>query len=192
MRVNSELMDAQLETKASDVTPASTAKGLIYHKSTTEPIKVSDGTNVHKVLTDRIMDVIEINQSQVEPNYELSADISDSTSNTSYEDVTGASVTITTTGKPVEITLVNSHCVALGASVPAIMTVKALRDATDVSEIILAATGPTNPYIQVPSGAFRWVDSPAAGTYTYKLQYKVNSASATGTVQGKLFVKEIV
>jgi hypothetical protein len=51
MDINSELKDAQLEILSSD--PSSPIKGRVWHKSTTEPVKVSDGTNTHVVLTDR-------------------------------------------------------------------------------------------------------------------------------------------
>lgn len=50
MHVYSELIEAQLENKASD--PAPGKKGRIYHKSPTEPMKVDDGASIHKVITD--------------------------------------------------------------------------------------------------------------------------------------------
>lgn len=52
MHVYSELISAQLENKGSDPSPGT--KGRIYHKSTTEPIKIDDGTTIHKVLTDQM------------------------------------------------------------------------------------------------------------------------------------------
>jgi hypothetical protein len=53
MDVYSELKNAQLEVLSSDPSVAPNAKGRIYHKSTTEPVKVDDGANIHTVLTDR-------------------------------------------------------------------------------------------------------------------------------------------
>jgi hypothetical protein len=50
MDVYSELIKAQAENLAID--PAGTIKGRMYHKSATEPLKVCDGANVHKVITD--------------------------------------------------------------------------------------------------------------------------------------------
>ncbi len=208
MRINSELLDAQLENKASDVTPATTAKGLVYYKSTTEPLKVSDGTTVHKVYTDQmkptiasdIQSLVAINQSQVAANYGLSASCGTYfMSSAAYEDVTNLSVTITTTGKPVHIVLVNGHASITGANVnTATGYVKLLRGVTDISAITMntqdadrAATA--DPQVFYPSGSFAWVDTPAAGTYTYKVQIKsLTTATTTAIIDSKLFVKEIV
>jgi hypothetical protein len=53
MNVYSELVKAQLENLASDPSSVAGAKGRIYHKSTTEPIKIDDGTTLHTVITDQ-------------------------------------------------------------------------------------------------------------------------------------------
>ena len=194
-------MDAQLENKASDVTPATTAKGLIYHKSATEPIKVSDGTTVHKVLTDQMSDAIKtllypsgVPVADQQANDVLAADdaASFSTTSTTAVDVTNQSVSFTATGKRVIITLVNGSVTSAGTSAPAISWFKVLRDATDLGELCLASIGATSPTVTAPGGSFVWIDEPAAGTYTYKLQARSNSvqvSTALGSV--KIFVREI-
>jgi hypothetical protein len=58
MNVYSELVKAQLENLASDPAPVAGAKGRIYHKSTTEPIKIDDGTTIHTVVTDQNINTI--------------------------------------------------------------------------------------------------------------------------------------
>lgn len=204
MRVNSELLGAQLENLGSDVTPASTDKGRIYHKSASEPLKVSDGTTVHKVLTDQmyasiadgVETLVQIGHAQVtSANYGLAASNSGSftTASTSYVDITNQSVSITTTGKPVEITIVGGSvgCLALG-TISKEAHVKALRDATSLDELEIDDASTESGSVVVPGGAFKWVDTPAAGTYTYKLQMKVTNASATGSATNiKIFVKEL-
>lgn len=61
MDIFSELKNAQLENLSTDLTPSPNAKGRIYHKSTTEPLKVDDGTTIHKVLTDQMYSSIATN-----------------------------------------------------------------------------------------------------------------------------------
>jgi hypothetical protein len=207
MRINSELMDAQLENKGSDVTPASTAKGLIYYKSTTEPIKVSDGTTVHKVLTDQMAGAIadlvegelEIEGSQVTVNYAIGADntVSFSTTSTSYVDVTNLTVSFTSTGKPVMITMIPDGTTSMVqvsrvGNALATATFKVLRGATSLNEINCGNGDSSAVQIQLPPGSFQWVDTPAAGTYTYKIQGLTNSGSTTLLVMNcKIFVREL-
>lgn len=127
-------------------------------------------------------------------NYTLSSSTtgSFSTSSTSYVDITNATATITTIGRPVLITVVNGDFTVSGSSVPAIGYVKAIRDSTDLDELNIVSSGPTSPQMTIPGGSLLWVDTPSAGTYTYKLQGKMSSASGTMAVaDAKLFVREL-
>ncbi len=195
MRVNSELLDAQLENKASDVTPSSTAKGLIYYKSTTEPIKVSDGTTVHKVLTDQMGPSIgTIVRANIPANYGISTSSGAfSTTSTSYVDITNLTVTITTTGRPVEIAGIQGYFNTFsGASSQAYAMIKCLRGAVDVAEQTLGVAQNESPVsTDVPGSVIRFVDVPAAGTYTYKLQIKKTIGTSADAQGVKILVREM-
>lgn len=123
MNVFSELKEAQLEVLPTD--PASPVRGRIFYSNTTNPIKIHDGTQFHRVLTDKMYADIklgifptgilgtDVNTSTVIParnigvNYGLSTSSGVvSVSSTTFADVANLSVTITTSGKPVEISLV--------------------------------------------------------------------------------------
>jgi hypothetical protein len=115
-----------------------------------------------------------------------------STSSTSYTDVTNLTVTITTTGRPVFLSLVSGDAgtspAYIGGSTTGVagvvdLFIKFLRDATTISEIQCRA--PTNSLIGVgfPCGGFTHIDVPSSGTYTYKVQTKAQSPSVDVTVQ---------
>lgn len=95
---------------------------------------------------------------------------------TSYTDV--ASVTITTSGRPVQIMLVSDGTGSdanISASKNSTTTTggifKILRDASTVyNSKILQAGASGNLQIMVPPGAIAHVDAVGAGTYVYKLQ----------------------
>lgn len=119
------------------------------------------------------------------------------TSSTTAVDITGASISITTTGRPVMI------------SVPVQITLERAVGAgvIDMSATLVLLRGSTNVAIAIPSvsepstetgtvqrtfpSALCVVDSPAAGTYTYKLQVLVNNASTTASVTAGLGINAI-
>ncbi len=96
-----------------------------------------------------------------------------STSSGSYVDVTNLTVTIITLGNPVVLKLVaggtsgDESIITLSG----ISTLKFLRGATSLPEYNMSnvSTGGT---VSIPSSAIQYMDIPAAGTYTYKLQAK--------------------
>ena len=102
------------------------------------------------------------------------------TSSTSYTDVTNATVTITTYGKPVFVFLTSidtSNGASLGdATSTSQLSFKLLRDITSVGEIgkNLSSSGRNDV---IPVAGLTWIDQPSAGTYTYKLQTKTSSGS---------------
>lgn len=127
-------------------------------------------------------------------NYTLSSSCgSYATSSTSYADITNLSVSITTTGRPVCIMTVHDGTAADGyfarLSGATGFRLKAVRGATDLGEhISQGATG--TAILELPS--FRYVDFPAAGTYTYKLQMKSNTGGANvNAINLKLLVYEL-
>lgn len=113
-----------------------------------------------------------------------------STSSTTYVDVTNLSVTITTLGRPVHLMLVpdtstNGSCIQVErASAVVNAKLKLLRDADEVTVMnfggIMDTSGTENTIsFTDPPGAFFTIDSPAAGTYTYKIQGLTNAGSTT-------------
>ena len=120
--------------------------------------------------------------SVVAPNYGLSSSSGTfSTSSGSYVDVTNLSVTITTTGSPVIIKLVSGgNNPTFGGS--GTSYTKLVRGATSLATHIFAVTGYFN--------SLDFVDTPSAGTHTYKVQAYASGGS-TSVERVKLFVQEI-
>lgn len=127
-----------------------------------------------------------------------------SMTSSTYADVTNLSVTITTTGRPVKVFLqpdgsgsgnINATCTA--APGVAALYLQLLRDSTSVGIFVMSSnvqtdTGGLADVGGFP-GQFLFVDTPAAGTYVYKVQCKVGAApSSTGFVSSaKLVAYEI-
>lgn len=117
---------------------------------------------------------------------QLSSSSGTFTSNvTTATDVTNLSVTITTTGRPVYLMLVDDGTVA-GASVQLVRGTSTLngnvffvRGSTTVSnqQIGTSITGGTALIHYWPAGSFHHIDVVAAGTYTYKVQVGMNTAA---------------
>lgn len=190
MNVYSELIKAQAENLSTD--PAAGIKGRIYHKSTAEPLKVDDGTTLHKVLTDQNYTAL------ISSNHEISAAVGGTgfqTSSTTYVDVTNLTVTITTNGRPVEVSGILGTLAVSTTSTPMWLKYKILRDAVTVAEEVItgSAVGLGEIMsIRLPLGAIRVVDEPAAGTYTYKIQVAALDASTACdfTATCKIMAKE--
>lgn len=99
------------------------------------------------------------------------------TTSGTFVDVTNLSVTITTTGRPVEIYLMpdgaSAGYVTVNKSAAAAAgSFQILRDASVIAKYLLGitATGSTAVDLSHSPGSIRFTDTPAAGTYTYKLQ----------------------
>jgi hypothetical protein len=110
------------------------------------------------------------------------------TTSTSYANVTNLSVTITTTGKPVELSLIpdgTSSGSSLGSNVT--MTLEFFNSTS--SAIVGVYTLPTNQSIIVPPPPVK--DVPAAGTYTYVVRVILGSSGVGGVTNLKLFAYEI-
>ncbi|TXH18366.1 MAG: hypothetical protein E6R03_02325 [Hyphomicrobiaceae bacterium] len=104
------------------------------------------------------------------------------TTSTSYADVTGLTVTITTLGNPVMLMLLPTTSVGAfyitnaGSSGPQPQGyIKWVRDSTDVAEESFWANTGTDA---VSPGLPKFLDTPAAGTYVYKVQAKAGSGSS--------------
>lgn len=95
---------------------------------------------------------------------------------TTFVDVTNLNATITTSGRPVMITLCPdvsgfAYIGATGTSINATVQMRILRGVTTITGLELFA-GVTSGLaaIQVPPGTVNFIDNVVAGTYTYKLQ----------------------
>jgi hypothetical protein len=129
--------------------------------------------------------------------------ISDSETGSSYADLTGLTVTITTTGRPVMVMLQGATSGATGlahgsTTLDAVETaVRILRDATVVAEYemetALTVSGATISVdsVVIPASSIFVIDTPAAGTYTYKLQGK-NVAGDALSVSAELIAWELM
>lgn len=122
------------------------------------------------------------------------------TTSTSLTDVTGLSVSITTTGRPVYVGLVpaNTSTVcsigatnASGTNVEAVLTI--LRGSTTIyyTYIAQSATYASNSQLRNTPGVVWFIDEPAAGTYTYKVQTAVQSGTTATFDQVKLIAYEL-
>lgn len=123
---------------------------------------------------------------------------------TSLTDVTNMSVSITTTGRPVFITLIADGSTSTpasmfgadpGSSTTATALFAFVRGSTQLTAI--GVIGDSVNSTRIPPGALSHVDVPSAGTYTYKLQCRrggVSGADTTTTarvVNCKLFAYEL-
>lgn len=122
------------------------------------------------------------------------------TSSTSYVNVTNLSVTITTTGRPVWVGLMNDGTqgsVSIDHNADGIaptLSLRKLRDATTISEqtLYLGSTNTLARRYDLPASSFWHVDTPSAGTYVYKIQVKTDSAAHTaGVSHAKLIAFEL-
>lgn len=120
---------------------------------------------------------------------QASASVVFTTASTSYVDITNATITITTTGRPVILMVVpdgsatsyigialTSPAAFVGRTIAAF--IKLVRDASDVQTHVISDTAEqtaSNIGLQLPANLL-FFDAPGAGTYTYKLQGIVNGA----------------
>ncbi len=138
------------------------------------------------------------------PNYQISSSSGTFSSGSgSYVDVTNLAVTLTTTGRPVVLTLVADGDTTNGNN----GQVQALQSSGHTAEIVIAFvegstiisqqtstesdTGNLDIAQYIPSSSFSHFYVPAAGTYTWKVRAKVNTGSAVGVLYTKLVAYEI-
>lgn len=111
-----------------------------------------------------------------------------STHSTTPVDVTNLSVTITTTGRPVWIGLISSNPMSGDSVVESISTVGdpsatiiILNGSSVISTYRSEIVASSASRVSLPSSVISTIDTPSAGTYTYKIQ--VNTSTASNSVQ---------
>lgn len=132
-----------------------------------------------------------------------------STTSTSFVDITNATVTITTSGRPVYIVVVpvadinfsymqlSDSGLANVATISLFADIQCLRGATNIGRhrITNSLTINTNDIddlgINIPYGSLVWVDVVSAGTYTYKLQARVGTNNDLGFRHANLVAYEL-
>lgn len=119
-------------------------------------------------------------------NYAESSNFSFSTTSSSFVDVTNSSMSITCTGRPIQISIrpnTSSGLFSVGSNDVGLRLIL-LRGSTEIARFY-SLTGGTQskPF----SSGIR--DNPGAGTFTYKLQ--VSTVSGTAQVYGKMVCWEV-
>lgn len=161
------------------------------------------------VTTAKILDANVTRAKLVAVGQQVSADVNYTGSATTYTDVTNATVTITTTGRPVVIALIPNTTgdarISMNTAAPsnAAIDVKVLRDATKAFEAIylgltlqLTTAGPAgSPLVVLPASSVYFIDAVAAGTYVYKIQAQKAAGVALSvtdyTFVGRLLAYEL-
>lgn len=142
-----------------------------------------------------------IENRKLSPNYTVSASDagSFSTASLTWVDVTNLTADITTYGKPVEIIFVNKSSVdscffGVGATAgEAKAAFAVLRNGVSVGTTQFGATstGSSPSSATFPVGSFRYIDIPAAGSYTYKIQIQLIDGTGTSVTKCRLMVREL-
>lgn len=123
---------------------------------------------------------------------------------TAYGDITNLSVSITTTGRPVFVGLVGEGTdfsyvdvdkTSVSAAVNVTVMIKFLRDSTTLSsqKAVFGGTASNDLSGSIPVSSFWHIDTPSAGTYTYKVQMRTGDATDTtgSIVNAKLIAYEL-
>lgn len=115
------------------------------------------------------------------------------TTSTSYVDVTNLSVTITTNGRPVNVFTQaaagtgNDSSFSCIGNTDTICRVKLVRGSTDLYVNPLGNTQ-NSLTAYLPANSVGYIDTPAAGTYTYKLQATRSSTATSFTATNIVLV----
>lgn len=135
-------------------------------------------------------------------NISVGSNVNFSTTSSSYDD-TGASVTITTTGRPVFVGLIDGRSsissgysritgsAAAGGNVQVGLLIE--RDGTGISAHLVAATTPSGALgvVHAPASSVSYIDRPAAGTYTYSLSIEVAVGDNAAVVNTAIIAYEL-
>lgn len=123
------------------------------------------------------------------------------TTSTVYIDITNLTVTLTTTGRSVSLGLISDQGVLSyifvepsgGTPVGVSGQIKLVRVITDLSIQRYGAGGAAAAGVAAvfPVSSFNYIDSPSAGTYTYKIQALAGGGSRISVIAAKLIAFEL-
>ena len=122
-----------------------------------------------------------------------------------FTDITNFSVTIQTSGRPVMLQIIPSSTTSSYVSITGtnsnLILSGALKFLQGTSTLCTqgiqggfasSTAAPVNNYIKWPPGSFVYVDTPAAGTYSYSVQMEVDFSGTVGNVSYcKLMAREL-
>lgn len=126
-----------------------------------------------------------------------------STTSTSDTDVTNLSVSIPTTGRPVFVGLVSANHASTdsilrltegsGSPSTARVTMRFVRDSTQISRSSFGWSGNNTGFSipEIPPSAVWTIDTPSAGTYTYKFTVASEDGETVAVTQCKLIAYEL-
>lgn len=161
----------------------------------TRPLQVNDSGIITfaPIPTEGIADSAVTRQKIEDINYFGTASSGNfTTTSTSLTDVTNLSVSITTTGRPIQLVLLGfvgtTSRVQVQATGTAIGFISFVRDANVLQEAELQA----ETELFIPPGTVNHIDLIGAGTYTYKVQVKVSAGTTFGVFNCRLVVYEII
>ena len=132
---------------------------------------------------------------------QISSPATFSTTSTTMVDVTNLTVTITTTGRPVFIGLINdgtnTGASFIGASAAASnienVTISINKNGSELIRQVydIQAGSSTITLINYPVSTFSHIDTPSIGTYTYKIQMLSSNANTAQIVRARLIAYEL-
>lgn len=198
-----EISGDALALKNSGVTTARIADDAVTVDKIANNAVTSDQLASNAVTTAKIADGAVTQAKRASLNLVQSGtNINFSTSSTSFVAVTNASISFTSTGRPVMIGVK-----AFNSSGPSLnvessdpletiigVDIQMRRDGTAIANFTLNNTGAEQTAITVPGTTIMHIDSPAAGTYTYDLRIKGSASSGTPTARlqnAQLFAYEL-
>lgn len=185
-------------------------KGLQVPTGGIAPLAVTSALiAANAVITAKILDANVTRAKLVAVGQQVSASSGTFSSNSStLVDVTNLSVTITTTGRPVMLCLVNDGASGTGGYLGAYQATNVdngplaefaiLRDATSIAKHTIwgsATAAPAGQYVaihRVPVSSIVHLDVPAAGTYTYKVQARYASFTVTSDMYAEVYYAKLV
>lgn len=123
------------------------------------------------------------------------------TTSTSLTDVTNLTVTITTTGRPVMLKLqpdgvgtAEMSCLGV-ANATSVVSTRFVRGSTAIADFVQyllpSNFGGVNHGIAVPSSVISHIDTPVAGTYTYKVQVATSASMQLNVLNTVLVAFEL-
>jgi hypothetical protein len=205
---------------------ASPTQGLLVENTTTDRAEVKAFSGWQRVMTEetaaitesqivnsavttnKINDLAVTNFKLAALNYQISPSLTQSTTSISVSSVTNSSITLTTSGRPVQLYLISDGTssgnfpdgIKTAGTISATSVVNAtggavqfIRASTAIAEYSINQYGTKDPAtsyctIVVPASSFSFVDVVPAGTHTYSLKFFSQFSTSTFVIEKCKFV----